>query len=126
MKLYLDQHSTINIVTGYGADHLMINKARHDGNLLLTASRIVTGWAAGGFDGLCADDFVAVRDLGAEVVLVGTGSRQRFPSPALLRPLIDAGTGFEIMDLPAACRTFNILAGEGRVVAAALMFDAPG
>lgn len=123
MKLNQDKHANLNIVTGYGADHVLINKVRHDGNLLLTGERIVAGWAPGGFAGLSADDFAAVRDLDASIVLIGTGARQRFPQPALLRPLIDARIGFEIMDLAAACRTYNILAGEGRAVAAALLFD---
>lgn len=123
MKLHQDQNASINTVTGYGTDHLMINKVRHDGNLLLTADRIVSGWAPGGFAGLTEQDFAAARALGVEIVLVGTGSRQRFPSPALLRPLIDARIGFEIMDLAAACRTYNILVAEGRSVAAALIFD---
>ncbi|QDF97438.1 hypothetical protein CJ010_13305 [Azoarcus sp. DD4] len=123
MKLNLDQNASINIVTGYGNDHLMINKVRHDGNLLLTADRIVTGWAPGGFAGLTEQDFAAARELGVEIVLIGTGSRQRFPKPALLLPLMDARIGFEIMDLAAACRTYNILVGEGRSVAAALIFD---
>ena len=124
MNLHLDNNGSTNIVTGYGADHVMINKVRHDGNLLLTATGIVSGWAPGGYAGLTADDFAAARDLGMEIVLIGTGSRQRFPSPALLRPLIEARIGFEVMDLAAACRTYNILVGEGRAVAAALLFDA--
>jgi uncharacterized protein len=57
------------------------------------------------------------------VVLLGTGWRQRFPAPALMRPLMDERIGYEIMDLPAACRTYNILMAEGRYVAAALLFD---
>lgn len=126
MKLNLDQNASINTVTGYGNDHLMINKVRHDGNLLLTADRIVTGWAPGGFAELTEQDFAAARELGVEIVLIGTGSRQRFPNPALLRPLMDARIGFEIMDLAAACRTYNILVGESRSVAAALIFDTAG
>ena len=125
MKLYQDKNANLNVVTGYGTDHVLINKQRHDGNLLLTATRIVSPWAPGGFAALTADDFGAVRDLGVEIVVVGTGARQRFPAPALLRPLLDARIGFEIMDLAAACRTYNILVGEGRAVAAALLFDAP-
>jgi uncharacterized protein len=125
MKLHLDNNANANVITGYAADHVLINKVRHDGNLLLTATRIVSPWATGGYAGLTSDDFAAARDLGMAIVIVGTGSRQRFPSPALLRPLIDARIGFEIMDLPAACRTYNILVGEGRAVAAALMFDTP-
>ena len=123
MKLHQDTLTSINTVTGYGADHVLINKVRHDGNLLLTADRIVNGWAPGGFAGLSAKDVAQACELNAEIVLIGTGSRQRFPSPALLRPLIEARIGFEVMDLPAACRTYNVLVGEGRAVLAALLFD---
>jgi uncharacterized protein len=68
-------------------------------------------------------DLRRLLDFSPELVLLGTGPRQRFPRPALLRPLIEARVGFEVMDLQAACRTFNILVGEGRRVAAALLFD---
>lgn len=123
MKLHLDQPASINIVTGYGADHVLINKIRHDGSLLLTAERIVTGWAPGGFAALAAEDLSEACALGVEILLIGTGKKQRFPSPALLRPLIERRIGFEIMDLAAACRTYNVLVGEGRSVGAALLFD---
>ena len=61
--------------------------------------------------------------LGTEIVLLGTGSRLRFPSGILMRPFAPAGIGLEVMDLGAACRTYNTLAAEGRKVAAALVFD---
>ncbi|HRP96325.1 MAG TPA: Mth938-like domain-containing protein [Rhodocyclaceae bacterium] len=124
MKLNLESNPNLNLVTGYGVDHVLINKVRHDGNLMLTAERIVGNWAPGGFDALRVEDFAAVVELDPEVVIIGTGSRLRFPRHALLRPLIDAGIGFEVMDLAAACRTYNILATEGRAVAATLLFDA--
>ncbi|AVZ78859.1 hypothetical protein C3497_04935 [Zoogloeaceae bacteirum Par-f-2] len=124
MKLYADQPANLNIVTGYGQDYVLINTQRHEGNLLITPDKVFANWAPGGFAGLTADDFVAVRNLQAQVVIIGTGARQRFPAPALLRPLIEAGIGFEVMDLPAACRTYNILASEGRKVVAALLFEA--
>jgi uncharacterized protein len=123
MKLNLEHNPNLNLITGYGADHLMINKLRHDGNLILSSERVVGGWAAGGFEGLTTEDFAALLAFNPEVVIIGTGSRLRFPQHALLRPLIDAGIGFEVMDLAAASRTYNILASEGRAVAAALMFD---
>lgn len=123
MKLHLDHHPDLNLVTGYGSGHLMINKVRHDGNLIVTPSAVSGGWADAGFDGLVADDFSRLLAWQPEVVLLGTGSRLRFPPHALLRPLIDAGVGFEVMDLSAACRTYNVLASEGRAVLAALMFD---
>ncbi|MDY0012178.1 MAG: Mth938-like domain-containing protein [Rhodocyclaceae bacterium] len=123
MKLRADQNKDINLITGYQADHVLINKLRQDGNLVVLADRIETGWAPGGFEGLAPEDFAALAALGVEIVLIGTGRRQRFPNPALLRPLMEARIGFEVMDLPAACRTYNILAAEGRAVAAALLFD---
>ncbi len=123
MKLHLEQDSTINLITGYGANHVMINKQRHDGNMLVDARRVLTDWAPGGFAGLSADDMAAVVELGPEVVLIGTGERLRFPPVALLRPLIEARIGYEVMDLAAACRTYNVLVSEGRSVATALLFD---
>lgn len=123
MKLNLQQNADLNVVTGYGPDHLMINKERHDGNTLVAANRVVAGWAPRGFDGLRAEDFAAVCELAPEVVIIGTGNRLRFPAPQVLRPLIEARIGYEVMDLPAACRTYNILATEGRAVVAALLFD---
>lgn len=127
MKLYLDNTANTNVVTGYGDDHVMISKVRHDGNLLVTAKDIVTGWApdaAADLGGLRAEDLAAVAALGAEILIVGTGRRQRFPQPALLRPLIEARIGFEFMDFAAACRTYNILVGESRAVALALLYEA--
>jgi len=123
MKLYQDQAADLNMVTGYATDHVMINKVRYDENLILQPGNIIPGWLAGSFDTLSMEEFVRVAELGAEIVIIGTGARQRFPSPALLRPLISARIGFEVMDLGSACRTYNILAGEGRNVAAALILE---
>ncbi|HQZ01822.1 MAG TPA: Mth938-like domain-containing protein [Thauera sp.] len=126
MKLHQDNNANLNVVTGYGDDHVMVNKLRHDGNLIVTAHSIHTGWAAsalGDLTGLRAEDLAAIVELGPEIIIVGTGRRQRFPAPALLRSLIEARIGFEFMDLAAACRTYNILVGEGRTVAVALLFE---
>jgi uncharacterized protein len=65
--------------------------------------------------------FEAITDLEPEIVLLGTGSRQRFPRPSLLRSLLARGVGVEIMNTAAACRTYNIIMLEGRRVAAALL-----
>ena len=75
------------------------------------------------FEALDASDFERLRDLRSEVVLLGTGNRQRFPHPRLTRPLSDARIGLEVMDTQAACRTYNILVAESRKVAAALFVE---
>ncbi len=126
MKLHLDNPGSRNLVTGYGPGHVAINHRRHTAGLILLPDRIVEPWGAGRFEALAERDFEAILPLAPEVVLIGTGSRQRFPAPALLRPLIAARLGFEIMDLAAACRTFNILMAEGRRVAAALLVESAG
>lgn len=123
MKLNLENDPRINLINAYGDRTLTINKVQHDGNLLLDAGKVVPGWAPGGFESLSEEDFAAIVALRPELVLIGTGARLRFPSPRLMRPLIDARIGYEVMDLAAACRTYNVLVSEGRAVAAALMFD---
>ena len=127
MKLHQDNNDNANVVTGYGDDHIMVNKLRHDGNLILTADSIHAPWApqaSGDLVALSAEDLAAVAALRPEIIIVGTGRRQRFPAPVLLRPLIEARIGFEFMDLAAACRTYNILVAESRAVALALLFKA--
>jgi len=110
-----------NVFTGHGAGFVRLGIVEYRENLLVTAERVVTGWAPGGFDQLTDSDFTALAALAPEVALLGTGAALRFPSPRLTRPLVDAGIGLEVMDTPAACRTFNILAAEGRRVAAAIL-----
>jgi len=77
------------------------------------------------FGDLEVNHFSQIVDLKPELILIGTGSRQQFPKPELLKNLISAKIGFEIMDSQAACRTYNILVGEGRKVLLALIVE-PG
>jgi uncharacterized protein len=109
-----------NVFTGHGAGFVRLGVVEYRDNLIVTPERIVAGWAPGGFDQLSEADFNALAALEPEVALLGTGATLRFPHPRLTRALVDAGIGLEVMDTPAACRTFNILAAEGRKVAAAL------
>ena len=123
MKLHLSNISGINAFTGYGEGYVMINRQRHEGSLVVLRERILTDWRPAGFDELCAGDFAMLAELAPEIVLLGTGSRLRFPRPELTRALREARIGLEVMDLQAACRTYNILAAEDRKVAAALLFS---
>jgi len=112
-----------NMFTGHGADYVRLGVVEYRDNVLVTPERVVTGWTAGGFETLTEADFAALAELKPEVVLLGTGASLRFPHPRLTRALTDAGIGVEVMDTPAACRTFNILAAEGRRVVAAVILD---
>ena len=120
MKFHLSRAAG-NVFTGHGADYVRLGVVEYRVNILVTPERVVSGWAAGGFDALSEADFAPLAELEPEVVLLGTGASLRFPHPRLMRVLTDAGIGVEVMDTPAACRTFNILAAEGRKVAAAIL-----
>jgi uncharacterized protein len=113
-----------NLVTGLGPGWVRVGAVEYRGNLVLTPAAVVAGWAAGGFDGLVEADFSGLLAHEPEVVLFGAGGTIRFPPPRLTRELTDRRVGFEAMDTPAACRTFNILAAEGRAVVAALLVPA--
>ena len=109
------------MITAYGDDYVMVNGARRDTNVIVTATE-VKPWSAAGFEHLNEHDFAALAELGAEIVLLGTGKRQRFPHPRLTSALGEKHIGLEVMDLKAACRTYNILIAEERKVALALVF----
>jgi len=59
--------------------------------------------------------------LDIEILILGTGEMLTFPDTSLLTPFIKKAVGVEVMDSRAACRTYNLLSGEGRRVAAAII-----
>jgi uncharacterized protein len=124
MKLHLNTDASQLMFTGYGSDHVLINGHRHDSSLLLTARGVeIAPWVGLGFDALTAAhfDWVATRDL--DILLLGTGTRLRFPHPSLTRSLVEARIGLEVMDIGALCRTYNFLIAEGRSVGAAVLIE---
>lgn len=121
MKLHLDGASGRNHFTGYGTGYVVVNGIRYERSLVVLPARIVTDWLATSFDALAPGHLAALATLGAEIVLLGTGASLRFPRPELTRALVEARVGLEVMDVPAACRTYNILMAEERKVAAALL-----
>ena len=80
-------------------------------------------WLCSRFEDLTAAHFERLAETRPELVIFGSGTRLRFPPPAFLRSLMARRIGLETMDTPAACRTYNILAGEGRNVVAALLLE---
>ena len=122
MKLHASGLTSLNTFTGYGTGFVLVNNVRHESSLIVMPEHLA-GWEPQGFDTLKAEDFAGLAALKPEVVLLGTGDKIRFPHPSLTRALSDARIGVEVMDLQAACRTYNILMAEERKVAAALLFS---
>jgi uncharacterized protein len=122
VKLHASVPRGVNTITGYGEDYVMVNGERRDSSVVVLPDRIEE-WPVKGFDQLSAEHFTFLQRLQAEIVLLGTGTRQRFPHPRLTAALAQARIGLEVMDVQAACRTYNILVAEERKVAAALLFE---
>lgn len=120
MKMALDEIDARLVVQGYGPGELAVGGRTYDGSVLITPDGVQADWGPTGVEDLTARHVMAWLDHAPELVILGTGARQEFPSPRLFVDLIDAQIGYEVMDTAAACRTFNILLGEGRRVIAAL------
>jgi uncharacterized protein len=121
VKIERDDAQGRNTFTGYGEGYVEVNLRRYSSSLVVAGERVITSWPAASLESLTADHLAAIVELAPEIVLLGTGSAFSFPEPQLLAPLRKAGIGVEVMDTPAACRTYNILLGEGRNVVAALI-----
>lgn len=123
MKLHPDQPSVLNTVTAYGAGYVEINARRYESPVLISPESPTESWPVQSFEALNPGDFERIAELRPDIVLLGTGPKQRFPHPRLTQPLAARGIGVEVMSTDAACRTYNILMSEGRLVLAALLLD---
>jgi uncharacterized protein len=90
------------------------------GSCLLSPAKLVDEWPPQRLDELAEVHMAAIQELTPELLLIGSGAKIRFPSPRQLAALVKLGIGYEVMDTAAACRTFNVLAAEGRRVVAVL------
>ncbi len=121
MKFQPDQFT--HAITAYGPGWIAVGAERITHSLVLRSSGEHAAWACARFEELTVAHFEQLARIQPELVIFGSGERLRFAPLKLLRPLIEAGIGVETMDTPAACRTYNILAGEGRRVVAALLLE---
>ena len=121
MKLHSAGPVAYNVVTGYGEDYVLVNSQRYESSLIVMPDRVLD-WDVSEFAKITAGSFEQLKALTPEILLLGTGPKQRFLHPSLTAALAEARIGVEVMDLKAACRTYNILVAEERKVAAALMF----
>jgi len=144
LKLHTDPASALNTVTAYGDGYIEVNQVRFSHAVAFGPEGTVSEWPVQAAADITASllqqaaglseakrDPLAFLDepesgtlakgTGPEVLLVGTGARQRLLSQDVLRPLLAVGIGVEVMDTQAAARTYNILMAEGRRVVVALL-----
>ncbi len=123
MKFQPDQLDGVNNITHYDVDSLRIQGELYDASVLVPWAGTPQPWKVERLDQLTPAHFEAVLAMNPEVVIFGSGAKLRFVSPALYRSLIDKRIGVETMDSGAACRTYTVLANEGRRVVAAIMLE---
>jgi uncharacterized protein len=119
MKLQPDR-SDVQTISAYGPGWVGVAGEKIEGSVVIGSRGERIPWASR-YEDLGPEHFLTLAELGVEVVIFGSGTRIRFPKPAWLAPLAARRIGLETMDSAAACRTYNILAQEGRSVAVALL-----
>jgi uncharacterized protein len=122
MKLQPDRFD-FPAVTGYGSDWVAVLGEKVKASTIICSDGQRLDWACNRFEDLTAQHFEQLAQLPIEVVIFGSGQKLRFAPPALMQSLMQKRIGLETMDTQAACRTYNILAGEGRKVALALLME---
>ncbi|MGH8428508.1 MAG: Mth938-like domain-containing protein [Gammaproteobacteria bacterium] len=110
-------------VRHYHPGEIRIGATIYDHSLIVTPTRVVPDWPPQTLDELDVTNLAWLLELEPrpEMIILGTGERQRFPRQEKLAALFEAGIGVEIMDTAAACRTWNIVLAEGRRAASALI-----
>ena len=121
MKFQPDTLDGVNNITRYDGDSLRINADLHATSMLVPWVGTTQVWDAARLEDLTQAHFDAILEYDPEVVVFGSGAKLRFVSPALYRNLIAKRIGVETMDSGAACRTYTVLANEGRRVVAAIL-----
>jgi uncharacterized protein len=120
VKFTLEPGVRANLIRGYSETEVRIGEHSVHGSCIVTADTLITRWEPQSFAELEAAHLEAILALGPELVVLGTGPVQRFPSAEIRVLLARRGVGLEAMQLGAACRTFNVLVQEERRVAAGL------
>jgi len=123
MKLHLASSGSLNTVTAHGPGFIDINGVRHTQSVIVFPEGNVLPWVLTSAAAPDIGDFAAIVNFKPEILVLGTGVKQRFLQPRVLVAISNQRIGVETMDTPAACRTFNILVAEGRKVAGAFLLD---
>jgi len=121
MKFLQEIRPAMNVVTGYAPGAIQLGPRRLEGPVALSAEHVLHPWQTARLAELTFEHFAELLAWQPEIVLLGTGERQQFPTAALMGAMLSRRIGFEVMDSRAACRTYNVLVSEARAVVVALL-----
>jgi uncharacterized protein len=120
MKLTDERTAGAHVVRSYAPGEIRVGEHVLTGSCLISATQLITDWRPQSVETLELTDVEPLLALKPEIVVLGAGTRQRFPSAQWMAALLSRGIGCEVMDTGAACRTYNVLVSESRNVVAAL------
>lgn len=123
MQLTLDSQAGINTISAVSPGEIRIGERRIRSSVLIGVRDIIADWPVPAISNLDAAAMDAIFALEPEIVILGTGRTLVFPDVGIRALALSRNIGMEIMDTAAACRTFNILANEGRHVVAGLVIE---
>ena len=112
-----------NVIQSFSPGKIHLRDQIIHTNVIISHDQLITDWDPPALDTLSIADFQPALDMRPDIILFGTGSKQRFPAMTLMTEIMHAGVAIEVMHTEAACRTFNVLTGENRAVVAALLID---
>jgi len=121
MKFAEDNLNEGYFITAYERGRFNVNGKTISTSLVIAPDQLIEDWSISQIDELSTGHIDAIIGLKPELVLLGTGEQLTFPEIEIYAALIDRGIGVDVMDSGAACRTYNILSGEGRRVVAGLI-----
>ncbi len=121
MQFNLETAKNRKLVNTYGKGFIEIGLQRVETGLFLHESELIFDWMETDSKTLSVESFTPILDKKPSILILGTGPKLVFPEPRVIAGLFKHGIVLETMDTSAACRTYNVLASEGRSVAAALM-----
>ena len=121
MKFAQDSLDEGYVITAYGEDSISINGKVFNQSLIITSTQLNNNWGIAGIELLSPNHIDQILSFDPELILIGTGNKLIFPAVEVYSSIIEHGIGVDFMDTRAACRTYNILKGEGRGVVAGLI-----
>ena len=124
MQLNLERPDYTWYLRGADGAHALVNERTIERSFVIAPESLVEDWPVVDAKAMQAEDLAPMFALTPELIVLGTGPTQRFPSAAVMHACLSQGIGFEVMDNAAAARTYSVLAGEGRRVVAGFIFPA--
>jgi uncharacterized protein len=121
MKFTQQSPAGANLIRRYGADFIVIGEEEIRRSCLVSAATLTREWPPRSVEQLTVTNLAAIFDLAPEVVVLSTGARQKFPPAALRAEFATRRIGLEVMEVGAACRTYNVLVSEERQVVGAIL-----